>query len=359
MILPLLHIERSGIVRNLNWLDKPYLQLLAWCMSIITTNLEDIRAPVLSDLKAVDQLILAELNSKIPLINEVTAHLLKNGGKRLRPLVLLLCARALGYEQDTEHQEVAAVLEFMHNATLLHDDVVDESKLRRGEYTANALWGNQTSILVGDFLYSRAFLMLARRSNIPVMNVFAKTTNIIAEGEILQLMNRHQADIDESTYFSVINSKTAELFAAASEIAALISPQAEKFREPMRNYGLHLGLGFQIIDDVLDYTADPEVLGKNLGDDLSEGKITLPLIYAKKQGNFKQKKLISDAIETGGLDHFEGIIQAIKETNALSYCLNIARAHIQSAAATLDALPHSHYKEALENLLEFVLERSY
>lgn len=328
-------------------------------MFTITTSLEDIRKPVLSDLKAVDRLIVAELNSKIPLINEVVHHILRGGGKRLRPLVLLLSAKALGYDSDTEHQEVAAALEFMHTATLLHDDVVDDSKLRRGENTANTLWGNQTSILVGDFLYSRAFLMLARRSNIPVMEVFAKTTNVIAEGEILQLMNRHHADIDETTYFSVINAKSAELFGAASELGALISPNREKFREPMRKYGLHLGLGFQIIDDVLDYVADPLVLGKNLGDDLAEGKITLPLIYARKQGSFEQKKLINEAIEAGGLQQFDGIIQAIQDTQALDYCLNIAKAHIQSAHDALDALPHSPYKEALENLLEFALARSY
>lgn len=328
-------------------------------MLTTTTSLDDIRAPVLSDLNAIDQLIHAELNSTVPLINEVIHHILRSGGKRLRPLVLILCARALGYERDTEHQEVATVLEFMHTATLLHDDVVDESKLRRGEGTANALWGNQASILVGDFLYSRAFLILARRSNIPVMTIFAKTTNIIAEGEILQLMNRHQVDIEEATYFSVIQAKTAELFGAASEIGALLSPKAETFRMPMREYGIHLGLGFQIIDDVLDYIADPEVLGKNLGDDLAEGKITLPLIYARKHGNSLQKKLISEAIETGGLERFDDIIKAIEETQALDYCLNIARTHIQSAGLILDALPQSIYKEALENLLQFVLQRSF
>ncbi len=328
-------------------------------MQITSTRLEDIRAPVLSDLKAVDQLILAELNSPVPLINEVVHHILKGGGKRLRPLVLLLCARALGYETDTEHQDVAAVLEFMHTATLLHDDVVDESKLRRGVETANAIWGNETSVLVGDFLYSRAFQMLARRSNIPVMAVFANTTNTIAEGEILQLMNRHQADIDEATYFSVIDAKTAQLFGAAAEIGALISPQHEKFRKPAREYGLHLGLGFQIIDDVLDYVADPEMLGKNLGDDLAEGKITLPLIYARKHGNSAQKKLITDAIEAGGLNQFDGIIQAIEETRALDYCLNIAKNHIKLANDALEVFPLSPYKEALENLLHFVLERSF
>lgn len=328
-------------------------------MQVISTSLDDIRAPVLSDLKAVDALILAELNSPIPLINEVVRHMIKSGGKRLRPLVLLLCARALGYENDIEHQEVAAVLEFMHSATLLHDDVVDESQLRRGQNTANAVWGNQTSVLVGDFLYSRAFQMLARRSNIPIMSVFAQTTNTIAEGEIKQLMNRHQADIDEETYFSVIDAKTAQLFAAASEVGAIISPLREKFQKSLREYGLHLGLAFQIIDDVLDYVADPEILGKNIGDDLAEGKITLPLIYAKKHGNTAQQKLITQAIETGGLNQFDDIIQAIEETQALDYCLKIAKNHITLAERSLDGLPSSPYKEALKNLLQFALERSY
>jgi octaprenyl-diphosphate synthase len=328
-------------------------------MQVTSIQLENLREPVLSDLRAVDALILAELNSPVALINEVVHHILKSGGKRMRPLVLLLCAKALGYEQDTEHQELAAVLEFMHTATLLHDDVVDESHLRRGKDTANAIWGNQSSVLVGDFLYSRAFEMLARRSNIPVMKVFAKTTNTIAEGELLQLMNRHNAEIDEATYFKVIDAKTAQLFAAASEIGALISKQPERFRHAMRQYGLHLGLAFQIIDDVLDYVADPHVLGKNLGDDLAEGKITLPLIYAAKQGNSEQRQLITKAIEAGGLDQFDGIIHAIKETAALDYCLAIARKHIDVARASLNDLPDSPYKEALDHLLEFVLQRSY
>ncbi|CAN7950639.1 unnamed protein product, partial [Ixodes hexagonus] len=228
-------------------------------------------------------LILSELSSRVPLVQTITHHIVQSGGKRLRPLVVLLTARACGYNKGVEHQELAAIIEFIHTATLLHDDVIDKSDLRRGEKTAHAIWGNQASVLVGDFLYSRAFQILARRSNIPVMKVLANTTNQIAEGEVWQLMNQNDPNIDETTYYEVIRRKTAQLFSAGTEIGAIIGTEEEPLRKAMTAFGLHLGLAYQIIDDLLDYSEDASELDKNVGDDLAEGKATLPLIYAKQK----------------------------------------------------------------------------
>jgi len=324
-----------------------------------TPSLDDIRACVQDDLQAIDRLIIDELVSPIPLIREITQHIIKSGGKRLRPLLVILLARACHYQGANEHHELAAIIEFVHTATLLHDDVVDESHLRRGQSTANAIWGNQASVLVGDFLYSRAFQILARRANTPVMKVLANTTNAIAEGEVLQLMNCNEPDITEADYMQVIEWKTAKLFESAAEIGALIATDDTSQHQAAANYGLHLGLAFQIIDDLLDYTADSEQLGKNIGDDLAEGKATLPLIHALHHSAPRHAKVIRHAIEHGGLAHLDTIARAIEETGATSYCLNKANEHIQLASKALQRLPESIYREALQHLLQFVTARTY
>lgn len=243
--------------------------------------LKALRAPIEKELQAVDALMAQELCSTIPLIQTVTERIIQCGGKRLRPLLVLLCAKACGYDHDTEHHELATVVEFIHTATLLHDDVVDSSELRRGSQTSNSLFGNPVSVLVGDFLYSRAFQILAKRNNIPVMKLLAHTTNQISEGEVWQLMNRHDPDIDERTYLEVIRRKTAELFAVSAKIGAIIGTQNTSLYPILFDFGLHLGMAYQIIDDLMDYTADVKVMGKNIGDDLAEGKVTLPLIFAR------------------------------------------------------------------------------
>ena len=324
-----------------------------------TDMLEQIRSCVALDLQATDHLIINELISPIPLISQITQHIIKSGGKRLRPLLVILCARTAGYPSGNEHHELAAIIEFVHTATLLHDDVVDESKLRRSQTTANAIWGNQASILVGDFLYSRAFQILARRANIPVMKVLANTTNAIAEGEVLQLMNRNEVNITEPNYMQVIEWKTAKLFESAAEIGTMIATDNRTQHEAAANYGLHLGLAFQIIDDLLDYTADSKQLGKNIGDDLAEGKATLPLIYAMYHTQPQRAKTIRQAIEHGGLEHLEAIIHAIEDTGARQYCLGKAREHIQLADRASQLLPDNIYRQALQKLLQFVIERTY
>jgi len=328
-------------------------------MQTTDSPLAEIRSPVEADLEAVDQLIAAELTSDVPLIQSILQHIVKSGGKRLRPLIVLLMAKALDYQQSTEHHELAAIIEFIHTATLLHDDVVDESTLRRGQATANAIWGNQTSVLVGDFLYSRAFQILARRDNIPVMKVLANTTNEISEGEVLQLMNRHNAAISEADYRHIIRRKTAQLFSAAAEIGTLISTNNEKIHNAMAHAGLHLGMAYQMVDDLLDYTSSTEEMGKNLGDDLAEGKATLPLIYAMHQSNASQATIIRNAIENGGLNNLEAMLQAIDATQAGDYTLNCAKQHIQRAQSALTQLPNSRYRDALMNLGSFIIDRRF
>lgn len=323
------------------------------------TILDQIRTPVIQDLNAVDQLIYAELSSNVPLIRTITQHIVKSGGKRLRPLIVLLSARALNYDQDTEHHELAAVIEFIHTATLLHDDVVDESTLRRGQHTANAVWGNQASVLVGDFLYSRAFQILARRSNIPVMKVLANTTNQISEGEVLQLLHRNDTNMTEANYYEVIRRKTAQLFSAASEIGSIIATDNLAMHKTLASFGLHLGIAYQMIDDLLDYVASPEEMGKNIGDDLSEGKATLPLIYAMHHAKPKQAQLIHQSIQQGGLEHLEAILEAIHHTQAREYTLNYAKHHAQQAQALLEQLPHSPCRQALIDLTNFIVDRNF
>jgi octaprenyl-diphosphate synthase len=322
-------------------------------------KLSEIRNPVANDLLAVDQLIATALVSNVPLIQRIVGHIINSGGKRLRPLIVLLTASACGYVGDNEHHELAAIIEFIHTATLLHDDVIDKSELRRGQQTANAIWGNQTSVLVGDFLYSRAFQVLARRSNIPVMKVLANTTNQIAEGEVWQLMNRHEPDIDESIYREVIRRKTAQLFSAATEIAAIISTKDLALQQTLANFGMELGMAYQIIDDLLDYTASAEQMGKNIGDDLAEGKATLPLIYAKQQASAKDAARIRQAIQQGGLEGLTDILEIIASTRAYDYTLQCARKHAAVAKELLLQLPTSAAREALAQLTDFIVERDY
>lgn len=335
---------------------------LAWAMSTIQMNrptLIDIRQPVHADLRAVDELIKSALISNVPLIQTIVEHIINSGGKRLRPLVVLLTAQACGYQGGHEHHELAAIIEFIHTATLLHDDVIDRSLLRRGQETSNAIWGDQASVLVGDFLYSRAFQILARRSNIPVMKVLANTTNQIAEGEVWQLMNQHDPDINETVYREVIRRKTAQLFSAATEIAAIIATPDLALHQAMADFGMELGMAYQMIDDLLDYTANAEQMGKNIGDDLAEGKATLPLIYAKQKASAKEADYIRQAIQEGKLEDLTAIIKIIQSSGACDYTLNCAQQHAQNAKNLLHQLPASYARTSLENLTDFIVERNY
>jgi len=333
-------------------------------MQLIEKNLKTphldltlIRSLVADDMAAVNRIILTELNSQVEMINEITLHLVQSGGKRLRPLLVLLVARALNYTGDSEHHELAAIIEFIHTATLLHDDVVDASDRRRNQPTANAIWGNQESVLAGDFLYSRAFQILARRSNIPVMKVLADTTNQIAEGEVLQLINRGQ-EVSEAEYFKVIQRKTAQLYSAAAEIAAIIAPNS-KYRETAAQFGLHLGLAFQMIDDLLDYIADAQNTGKNIGDDLAEGKVTLPLIYTLHHGTEAQKQVIHQAIKNCEREQINSVIEAITAANGWEYTFNYAKQSAKKAQEYLLIFPPSIYRDALTEICEFVLQRDF
>jgi len=308
--------------------------------------------------KAVDQLILQELTSDVVLINQIGHYIINSGGKRLRPMLLLLTAKALNYQQDN-HLVLAAVIEFIHTATLLHDDVVDESDLRRGKDTANAVWGNAASVLVGDYLYSSAFEMMVRTNNMRVMEILSKTTTAIAEGEVLQLLNCNNPAITEEKYLEVISRKTAILFSAATRLGAVIANAHSDIEESIAAYGQHLGVAFQLIDDVLDYTSNKDELGKNLGDDLAEGKPTLPLIYAIENGTKDQADTITNAIKTGNRESFNEVYDIVKATNAITYTEQRANEEAQKAINALNNLPDSEYKEALELLARFSVQRNY
>lgn len=322
-------------------------------------TLDEIQRLSAADMTAVNQHIFSQLNSDVALINQLGIYIVNSGGKRLRPLLAVLAARALGYEGD-QHISVAAIIEFIHTSTLLHDDVVDESTLRRGKETANALFGNQASVLVGDFLYSRSFQMMVSLNNMQVMQVLADATNIIAEGEVLQLMNVNDPDTTEQSYMQVIYCKTAKLFEAATQLAAVISGQSPAVESAMKAYGMHLGTAFQLVDDVLDYQADTAELGKNIGDDLAEGKPTLPLIYALKHGSASQQQLIKDAITEGnGMTHLNDILAALEETGAFHYTRSIALQEAEKAKAALAVLPDSAYKHALSALADLAVSRNH
>jgi octaprenyl-diphosphate synthase len=311
-----------------------------------------------NEMQAVDAVIRARLHSDVPLVQQVAEYIIAGGGKRLRPALLLLAAGAVKYTGQ-QHRELAAVVEFIHTATLLHDDVVDESVLRRGRETANAQFGNAASVLVGDFLYSRAFQMMVGLGSMRIMQVLADATNIIAEGEVLQLMNCHNADIDEEDYLRVIRYKTAKLFEASARLGALIGAAPPTVEAALAAYGMHLGTAFQIVDDVLDYSGDEGHIGKHLGDDLAEGKPTLPLIHVIRQGDPAQSALVRSALEQGGRDRFGEIMQAVQLTGALEAAMAVARAEAASAARALSALPHTQYRDALIELSEFAVTRRH
>lgn len=311
-----------------------------------------------TDMDAVNSLITEQLSSDVALINQLGFYIINSGGKRMRPLLTVLAARALGY-QGKDHISIAAIIEFIHTSTLLHDDVVDESTMRRGKETANALFGNQASVLVGDFLYSRSFQMMTELKSLTVMEVLADATNIIAEGEVLQLINVNDPDTTEESYLRVIYCKTAKLFEAATHLAAVINGDDQATIDAMKAYGTHLGTAFQLVDDHLDYTADSEKLGKNIGDDLAEGKPTLPLIHAMAKGTEKQAALIREAIVEGnGMDNLEEILAILDETGALDYTLRQAQLESEKAIAALNLLPQSDYKDALISLARIAANRS-
>jgi len=321
-------------------------------------DLSEIRAPVAEDMQAVDQLILRRLESDVVLINQIGHYIIGSGGKRLRPLAVLLSARACGY-RGARHRDLAAVVEFIHTATLLHDDVVDGSKLRRSRETANAVWGNEASVLVGDFLYSRAFEMMVDVNNMRVMDILSHATNRIAEGEVLQLLNCNDPDTTEERYMEVIKRKTATLFAAGTRLGAVLAKSAPEIEDTIADYGLQLGVAFQLVDDALDYRADSAELGKNLGDDLAEGKPTLPIIRAMDAGNEQERKLLREAIENGGRDRIDAVAAAIESTKAINYTIGLAHRYAQLAKKSAGRLPESAQRTALEKMADFAVSRTY
>lgn len=323
-----------------------------------TSGIDHIRELIAPDMDQVNRLIEESLYSEVGLIDQLAHYIINSGGKRLRPAVVLLSARAFSY-QGSRHINLAAIIEFIHTATLLHDDVVDASLLRRGHETANQLWGNEASVLVGDFVYSRAFQMMVNVDSMRVMRILSEATNVIAEGEVQQLINRHDPETTRDSHLEVIRNKTAKLFAAAAKLGAVISDQSETHQLAMEKYGRHLGTAFQLIDDVLDYSSSSEELGKNIGDDLADGKPTLPLLYAMWNGEDKDKKIIRDAIKNGGLEHIDQIKNTINSSGAIEYTAAIARQESNAAISALDGLPQSRYLDALYTLARFSVERQF
>ncbi|MGD2053932.1 MAG: octaprenyl diphosphate synthase [Gammaproteobacteria bacterium] len=326
-------------------------------MSEILLSTEEINTLCREDMAEVNRVIRERLQSDVALVNQLGHYIIDSGGKRFRPLLVLLSARAHGY-QGTLHHLLAAIVEFIHTATLLHDDVVDESSLRRGKETANELFGNAASVLVGDFLYSRAFEMMVDVNSMKVMDILANTTNVIAEGEVMQLMNVHDADTTEERYINVIHCKTAKLFEAATRLGAVLGNRDEQEETAMARYGMHLGTAFQLIDDVLDYTSSSDDMGKNVGDDLAEGKPTLPLIYAMSKGAPEQAALIRKAIEQGGYEYIVEVQAIIQATGALDYTAAVARNQADLALDALDHLEDSDYKQALVSLAHLSVDRN-
>lgn len=321
-------------------------------------SIEHIRSFIAQDMSIVDDVIRDKLHSHVALIQQVSKYIINSGGKRLRPALVVLSAGAFGYSGKHQHH-LAAVVEFIHTATLLHDDVVDESELRRNKETANALFGNAASVLVGDFLYSRAFQMMVEVDNMRVMQVLADATNTIAEGEVLQLLNCRDPNVDEDNYLRVIRFKTAKLFEAASRLGAILGDAAPDEERALAVYGMHLGTAFQLIDDLLDYSGDNQDTGKNLGDDLAEGKPTLPLIYAMKVGTPEQAGIVRSAIEKGGADGFQPVLDVIQKTNALDYARKCAQAEVDTAIAAIMPLRESEYKDCLLQLATFSVTRNH
>jgi octaprenyl-diphosphate synthase len=320
-------------------------------------DIKNIQTLAQKDMTAVNDIIYSQINSDVALINQLGVYIVNAGGKRMRPMLTVLAARAFGY-QGEEHISIAAIIEFIHTATLLHDDVVDESNMRRGRETANALFGNSASVLVGDFLYTRSFQMMTQLGNMRIMDILSDATNIVAEGEVLQLMNCNDPDTTEESYFEVIYCKTAKLFEAATRLAAVIAGQDETTEKAMQEYGKYLGTAFQLVDDIMDYTADAKAMGKNIGDDLAEGKPTLPLLYAMQHGNAQQKQLIRDAIEhCNGMEHLDEILAAMEQTGSLVYTQKKAELEADKAISALHILPESEHKQALISLAHIAANR--
>jgi octaprenyl-diphosphate synthase len=321
-------------------------------------ELSEIRDPVAEDIQAVDRLILRRLESDVVLINQIGDYIVRSGGKRLRPLAVLLSARACGYTGE-RHVDLAAVVEFIHTATLLHDDVVDGSELRRNRETANAVWGNEASVLVGDFLYSRSFEMMVDVGDMRVMDILSRATNRIAEGEVLQLLNCNDPDTTEQKYMEVIERKTATLFEAGTRLGAVLARSEPDEERAMAEYGRSLGIAFQLVDDALDYSANGEALGKNLGDDLAEGKPTLPLIRALEIGTPEQRALLRKAIESGGRELIREVASAIDSTDGIDYTITLARRNAEQAKKAISKVRDSTQRTALSRMADFAVLRTY
>ncbi|MBS9783092.1 MAG: octaprenyl diphosphate synthase [Pasteurella sp.] len=322
-------------------------------------SLEQIQALIKDDMQGVNQAILDQLNSDVVLINQLGHYIISGGGKRIRPLIALLSAKALGY-QGQDHITCATFIEFVHTATLLHDDVVDESDMRRGKETANALFGNAASVLVGDFIYTRSFQMMTSVNSLDVLKVMSNATNVIAEGEVQQLMNCNDPNTTEQSYMQVIYGKTARLFEAATQCAAIVSKATPQMEKALQDYGCYLGTAFQLIDDILDYSANAEKLGKNIGDDLAEGKPTLPLLHAMQQGNAEESALIREAIEQGGKrDALDQILAIMQKYQSLDYAMKRAKEEAQKAVDAIQILPETEYKQALISLAYLSVDRNY
>lgn len=326
-------------------------------------SLESIKAPVEDNFKAVDALIIESLHSKASIINDLGHYILQSGGKRLRPLVILLSAKACGYKGD-HHIIYAAIIEFLHTATLLHDDVVDKSDFRRGQKTANHVWGNEAAVLVGDYLFSKAFQMCLNAENTHIMHVLANAINTMSEGEVLQLLDRYNTETTEGAYLNIIRSKTAKLFEASAQIGAILGQTENKhvdskLEQQLAQFGLHLGLAFQLIDDILDYQSSPNKTGKGLGNDLAEGKVTLPLIYLLKNGSHSEASQLRSAIKDGGSEHLPLIQQMILNSDAIEYTKRFAQTEMERAVHALGDLKASPYKEALLGLVRFAVDRDY
>ena len=323
-----------------------------------SVDLSSLRALVDDDLAAVDRTIRARLTSDVSLVNRIAEYIIGSGGKRLRPLLVLLAARALRHEGD-RHVELAVIVEFIHTATLLHDDVVDDSHLRRGRSTANTLFGNEAAVLVGDSLYSRAFQMMVAVEDMRVMQIMARTTSEIADGEVLQLLNRHDPDTTEASYLEVIRRKTAMLFEAAARLGAVCAGAPPQLEDAIARFGHHLGTAYQLVDDVLDYRGRTGEVGKNVGDDLAEGKPTLPLIHAIRQSDERTARMLRDAVRTRGLDSIEEVIAAVESAGSVAYTTRLAADEVTLAGEALSAIPDSPYRDALASLTEFTTSRSY
>ncbi|MBU0622059.1 MAG: octaprenyl diphosphate synthase [Gammaproteobacteria bacterium] len=321
-------------------------------------TLDNLKQLIAEDMAAVDAVIRERLRSEVVLVNQVGEYIVNSGGKRLRPALVLLSAQAFGYS-GKRHHELAAVVEFIHTATLLHDDVVDESELRRGRETANALFGNAASVLVGDFLYSRAFQMMVEVGEMRVMQTLADATNVIAEGEVLQLLNCHDADVDVPSYMRVIHYKTAKLFEAAMRLGAILGKASAADEDAAAKYGMHLGTAFQLVDDVLDYSADEAQTGKHLGDDLAEGKPTLPLIHAMQHGTPEQAAVVRAAIEQGDVGKFSEVLEIIHATGALAFTRQQALLEAEAACAQLSSLSDTKYRQSLLQLAHFAATRQF